>query len=573
MSYKIIPSINDAEFFDINFDEHLGRGATGQVFKAQIGTHQYAVKINHDKTNFNHEKIKFMVDNHPESIFIKHNSKEYPLYSWPISIIYELDGEPIGFVMPLIDEKKSKTLDFFYDYTLSKRLNSKESIALSFKIKILQNLCSSISKLHKQGVLLIDLKPQNMRVFEGTNIVTLLDCDSFKITNNGDNINFAGEMVSPGYISPELFKANLSPSSMSIDQDLYALSVIIFQVLNKGIHPFQGVLVDDNFLANTDDEKSAAGLYPYGLQQCVMIKPKKESIHDTFLPITRNLFDRAFIHRQQRPSAEEWTEHLGSILRDKLLVRCKTFPNEIDHMHFKDMQCPECARNSVITNDEKIIYDKNSNNNKNSISRLESFKDVQHIYGIADYKDLNKSSGITTIFYLLAFLIIVFLSVFYFLSSDDSQFSMGRLHNNNYKSYNNSNDRSNRTNYSQSDERLQDEITDGYPFGSKIHMNGGNNYRKSYNGFILNIKPQKEDILVLNENYEDVLPIYLSKSGDGDIDAMHNLGLMYIKGLGVKRNLVKGINYLEISHKERSWDADSAALEKARKQLQRSHKN
>lgn len=111
------------------------------------------------------------------------------------------------------------------------------------------------------------------------------------------------------------------------------------------------------------------------------------------------------------------------------------------------------------------------------------------------------------------------------------------------------------------------EITDGYSFGSKIHMNGGNNYRKSYDGFILNIKPEKEDLLVLNEKYEDVLPMYLSKAGEGDIDASHNLGLMYIRGLGVNKNLAKGIRFLEISANYRNWDADSVQLEKARKLL------
>lgn len=114
------------------------------------------------------------------------------------------------------------------------------------------------------------------------------------------------------------------------------------------------------------------------------------------------------------------------------------------------------------------------------------------------------------------------------------------------------------------------EITDGYPFGSKIHMNGGNNYQKSYHGFILNIKPHKEDLLVLNGQYDDVLEIYLEQADAGDINAMHNLGLMYIKGLGVNKDLQKGIEYLEKSAENRKWDADSVPLEKARKQLRNS---
>jgi uncharacterized membrane protein len=114
------------------------------------------------------------------------------------------------------------------------------------------------------------------------------------------------------------------------------------------------------------------------------------------------------------------------------------------------------------------------------------------------------------------------------------------------------------------------DITDGYAFGNKIHLNGGSNYGKSYNGFILNKKTEKEDLLVLNGQYDDVLEIYLEQADAGDINAMHNLGLMYIKGLGVNKDLQKGIEYLEKSAENRKWDADSVPLEKARKQLRNS---
>lgn len=114
------------------------------------------------------------------------------------------------------------------------------------------------------------------------------------------------------------------------------------------------------------------------------------------------------------------------------------------------------------------------------------------------------------------------------------------------------------------------EITDGYTFGKKIHMNGGNNFGKPYHGFILNIQEQEEDLLVLSGRFSQVISIYTKKAEGGDIDAMHNLGLMYVKGLGVSKNLPLGIRYLEMSSEKRRWDADSVPLEKAMKELRRS---
>lgn len=422
MDYKINPSIDGIQYINITKNEYLGQGATGQVYKINIGDHKYAVKINHNKNSFNKEKIQFMVNHKPDKLYINKDDNTYPLFSWPLSTLCDLNTNPIGFVMPLIDEKKSKTLDFFYDYTLSKRLNSSSSVALSFKIKILSNLCESISNLHKQGVFLIDLKPQNMRVFEGTNVVTLLDCDSFKIDGSKNNLEFPGEMVSPGYISPELLKANLSPSQMNIQQDLYALAVIIFQMLNKGIHPFQGILADKVISANTDDEKAAAGLYPYGLERNPKIHPKKESIHEALLTETRMLFDRAFLQQGNRPTAEEWLKHLRIILEDKKIIRCSVAPNNIRHMHFKNHHCPVCREASPKT--EIALQNLKQNNDfeaKNPKS-ITKFSDISHIYGITDpvYAHPQSSSGVMKTFYLsFGIISLVLFGVFVYSNNSD----------------------------------------------------------------------------------------------------------------------------------------------------------
>lgn len=427
MDYKIIPSVDGVDSIKINNDQLLGRGATGEVYKTQVGTKNYAVKLNHNINGFNHEKISYMIGHKPDPILFEKNNYLYPLYSWPLAIIYEGNKKPVGFVMPLIDETKSKTLEYFYDYTLSQRLNSSDSLALSFKVQILHNLCQSIMNLHNRGVLLIDLKPQNMRVFEGTNIVTLLDCDSFKIIDAQNKVLYPGEMVSPGYISPELLKSNLSVLQMTIAQDLYALAVIIFQVLNKGIHPFQGILVDANVAANTDDEKSAAGFYPYGNKANPVIYPKKESIHESFLSTTRALFDRAFIEGQKRPTAEEWANHFESIIKDRVIVRCRLFPNEIRHMHFKNMGCPTCKNMSsqplqIRLANENINTSPNYQGKqiRNQGNLINSFSDVQHIYGITQpsYTE-SKSSGIMNMFYFLIGATCVVLLVIYFISNNN----------------------------------------------------------------------------------------------------------------------------------------------------------
>lgn len=110
-------------------------------------------------------------------------------------------------------------------------------------------------------------------------------------------------------------------------------------------------------------------------------------------------------------------------------------------------------------------------------------------------------------------------------------------------------------------------ITDGYPAGKKIHMVGGNNAVKLHLGFILNIQEELEDRLVLKGNFREVYPIYLQKHQALDLDATHNLGLMYLRGLGVPKDLDQAIGYLKLSmSKDSNWNTANIFYQKALKE-------
>ncbi len=378
MKYILAPEVEGITSCELVFSDLLGKGGNADVYKEQIGANSYAVKRYRTKAKVDVDKLEFMIRNHPGNIFQELGGVRYPRFSWPLALIREeSDSKVIGFVMPLVDEKRSRTLDYFYDFTLSKRLSWKSSAALSFKVDILKNLCLSIRELHENGTLLIDLKPQNIRVFEGTNVVTLLDCDSFKVIDGKSDRVFEADMVSSDYISPELLRAGVDKSAMSIAQDHYALAVMIFQMLNNGIHPFQGVLVDEEVSAATNDEKAALGFYPYGLNKHSKILPREQSIHDSLLGTTRALFDDAFCAGRVRPTAAGWTEHFDGILQSKLIVRCKDCPADVEHMHFRDKPCPKCASIAKIA-------DRAADAAENRKPIITSFADISPLYPVPE---------------------------------------------------------------------------------------------------------------------------------------------------------------------------------------------
>ena len=355
---------------NINKKKLLGSGATAKIYEAREGTKVYAAKIYTNNDHINLEKIQAMIAHSPKDSVIKIDGLPYNQFAWPTKIIYSDKKIPIGFLMPLIDLKNSFSLDVFYDKVLFNKLKTSNEIALTFRLAIAKNLCSAIVALHKEGHFFIDLKPQNIRVFKGTHAVTLLDCDGFSIKSKSKK--YPAELISTDYISPEATKGNLPPKELGVEQDLYALGVILFQLLNNGTHPFQGIS-NRKLSTNTNDEKAANGLYPHGLLAHSRIKPRPQSIHNCWLKTTRKLFEKSFIgNTKQRPSAQMWAKHFEEILSKKYVVRCSTKPNDLTHLRFKDMNCPECyllkinAKAKISTNSNKTTKPSAGSSQKSS---------------------------------------------------------------------------------------------------------------------------------------------------------------------------------------------------------------
>lgn len=394
----------------VDVSVQLGRGATATVHTASLNGQRYAAKIFHEDCSFPTAKVVAMLANPPRGLSDKSGDPDGGRLAWPTAILSDDKGQDVGFLMPELDLKVAFPLDYFYDQTLFKKLNSPNEAALSFKLEIARNLSRLVADLHDQGHCFIDMKPQNIRVNLGSHEVCLLDCDGFSIAVSKANVQiacqacgeknrvptarlgespscgkcgrallpkaagtasntnvgtrFPAELLSTDYISPEAFRGNILPSALGEPQDRYALAVLLFQLLNRGTHPFQGIPLDDSVEATTNDEKAARGLYPHGLQPHPSLSPRRHSIHEHFDRGLRHLFDQAFIgNSSNRPSARDWANKLELMLNSKSIVRCDKFPSDVSHMRFKDQKCPACylaSVPSVSVSKTKILKDHSS---------------------------------------------------------------------------------------------------------------------------------------------------------------------------------------------------------------------
>ncbi len=326
----------------------LGRGGEAIIYPAEVSGKVYAAKIFHDSKNIDSKKIFAMINHPPGKMSQQVAGIDYPMYSWPLGMLYDSNNNAVGFLMPLIDLKQSFTLDYYYDQGLIGKLNSVNEYALSYRIEIAMHLSEMVADLHEHQHYFIDIKPQNVRVFKTTHAVTLIDCDGFSIYDADTTSRYPATMYSSDYIAPEVLKSNLAATKLGEEQDLYGLATIIFQLFNWGIHPFQGIIQPGLGEFDTNDDKAKALLYPHGIIAHPQIKPRPQSVHACFDDVTRQMFDEAFIGpAASRPKARQWANHLRNLYESKQLAKCTVFPNDIKHMRWAGKECPQCFIESV----------------------------------------------------------------------------------------------------------------------------------------------------------------------------------------------------------------------------------
>jgi serine/threonine protein kinase len=372
MKYNAIDQNNQIERFELSKDEKIGEGATAIVYKVNYKNQTWAAKIFKAEQKINSSKLKAMLEHQPDDLSVNIDGEEFIQYTWVKYVIKNGVGKVIGFMMPYVDHDDTYSLDTFYDPVLSKRLKPKD-LALTLRIQLAINLCELIDNLHKNKNYFVDIKPQNIKVYKKNHKVVLLDCDGYSINNsNGSPNRFDAELISTDYIAPEVTREKLMPGTLGLQQDLYGLAVILFQLLNRGTHPFQGITTDKNISASTNDERASLGLYAYGLNENWKVKPRSQSIHNLFLDETRALFDKSF-KTESRTSAEEWINHFKEILNNTKLVFCdkvdgsKKLDKDLIHIKFKGKGCIGCKLESEIKTLKPIRKKENKlNTNSNS---------------------------------------------------------------------------------------------------------------------------------------------------------------------------------------------------------------
>lgn len=271
------------------------------------------------------DKVAAMIAQTPNGMRVEVEGVDTVQFAWPIDRVVNKSGQFLGFTMPLIDVANAWT----GKYIIHPRLRSKNNIPNGQRVRLVValNVAKLIQQLHNSGHYVIDLKPENFRVYnkkvqQRAGYVAMLDCDGFHVRDRQNGRTFRAATATPEYLNARAFAAGINALDWANDnpreQDLWAAATLFFQLLNEMLHPMQGRLIDGKNAPTSNEGRlrNAAWHYPYGRIPSDVLQPDKDSIHAWMDDALRDLFDQTFLGLRT-PAISEWIAVLNRLNDDR----------------------------------------------------------------------------------------------------------------------------------------------------------------------------------------------------------------------------------------------------------------
>lgn len=316
--------------------DEIGRGGEGIVYKISGSSNEVAKIYLEGKFSDRERKLEAMLLYPPHNSHPHLYSKTNICIAWPTEVVYDMETRKFsGFLMPFINE----SYNIFEIYNPGLRNFAVNWLYLHH---VAQNFALALDTLHQAGHVMGDINQKNVLVGENA-LITLVDTDSFQIRDEQSNRIYRCEVGVGEYTSPELQGKNFSNEERNIYHDYFGLSVLVFQLLMQGFHPFTGAPKNPikSVLASTYEDRIRSGVFPYFPNRNYSPPPSApdfQSLH----PELQKLFLRCFVdgHKKPllRPTTEDWMVGLEKAKSD--LVQCSSNSSHWYSRHSK--KCSWC---------------------------------------------------------------------------------------------------------------------------------------------------------------------------------------------------------------------------------------
>jgi DNA-binding helix-hairpin-helix protein with protein kinase domain len=313
--------------------ECLGRGGEATIF-ALASNPAHVVKLYHQPRPDRTAKLTAMIARPPHPLQVG----AHTVIAWPLRALVAPDGSGrlTGCVMPRVTGG-TRAAEL---HNMKSRLVVSPHFTWQYLVRAATNLCAAVQHVHDAGYVIGDVNDQGVLISDHA-LASLVDCDSFQVTDARTGRVFRCPVGTGAYTPPELSGCRFADVDRTAAHDRFGLGVLIYQFL-MGCHPFQTVREEDDEPMALEDA-IARGRYADadGGAERAPVSPAL----DVLPPNTRHLFRLALNGRpEERPTASAWARELWTL--DRSLCRCGTNANHWFSRH--RVACPWCERTSEL---------------------------------------------------------------------------------------------------------------------------------------------------------------------------------------------------------------------------------
>lgn len=289
---EMVRSINGL----IRLGKSIAEGGEGKIFETdRPGKTAKIYKVG-CRSELRREKVNMLAGRH----------LSYPGICFPEEVLYDRDGNFIGFLMDRA-EGESLAVTVMNPVLLRKKFPD-------WKDADLARLCVTILKkvqyLHSMGIIMGDVNQGNILV-KSPETVYFVDTDSYQVEGLPCPVGTAE------FTAPELLKKGVVDYSKILrtrDQDYYAVSVLLFEILIHGKYPYAVVRNDD-----TNGQEGRIFPYRRNGMKSELVPPGKWNTYWSEMPGNiRKAFCSTFISGEKhnapgkRYSEQKWLRLIGS---------------------------------------------------------------------------------------------------------------------------------------------------------------------------------------------------------------------------------------------------------------------
>jgi len=325
----------------LNPNSPMGEGGEAQVFVLPQDATLLA-KIYRKPTNAHAAKLVAMLNNPPLDPTA---AQGHISIAWPVDLLRTVNSNHIivGFIMPCVTGMH-RISDFYNPRARRQRCPVFNYYYLHHTA---YNLAVAVRTLHDCGYVICDLNESNVLVSD-TALVTLIDTDSFQVRDPYTGVVYRGPVATSAFTPPELQGKTFSQIDRTAEHDLFALGVLIFQLLMEGTHPFTGVFQGFGEVPSYE-KRILSGHFPYSTKKSVPYRPTPNAppfnlLHPALQKLFVSCFEDGHDDPQARPDAQAWQAAL--IKAENSLITC---PINDQHLYGDHLPgCPWCERTTQL---------------------------------------------------------------------------------------------------------------------------------------------------------------------------------------------------------------------------------